>query len=83
MSANARRFFVIEAGSSALIGIDPKTTISIRLGEGVKYSASVERIHKAMASWHAKQNPSGKTRRGRLLTHKLDRGQVLPSASKE
>ena len=61
----ARRHFVIEAGSSALIGIEPGTMISIRLGEGVKYSAPVERIHKAMASWHAKASPSGKTRRAR------------------
>ena len=62
----ARRHFVIEAGSSALIGIEPGTMISIRLGEGVKYSAPVERIHKAMASWHAKASPSGKTRRAEL-----------------
>jgi hypothetical protein len=59
----SHRFFVIEAGSSALIGIEPKTTISIRLGEGVKYSAPIEKIHAAMRRWNAKQNPTGSKRR--------------------
>jgi hypothetical protein len=60
--------FVIEAGSSHLIGIEPQTMITVGLMEGRRYTAPIERLHKAMASWHAKANPTGKRRRGRLLT---------------
>jgi hypothetical protein len=65
---SARRLYVIQAGSSHLIGIEPGTTVTVGLMEGKRYTAPIERIHKALASWHAKANPSGKTRRGRLLT---------------
>ena len=52
----------VEKGST-LIGIPPGSAISITLGDGKVYSASIEKIHKAMAAWHAKANPTGKKHR--------------------
>ncbi len=49
------RTFTVEVGESALIGISPKAMLGIALtGDGKVYSAPIERIHKAMAGWHAK-----------------------------
>jgi hypothetical protein len=59
--------FTIEVGKSAIIGIEPGTMLTIALRGGKTYSASVEKVHKAMAAWHAKEHPTGKKRR-RLFT---------------
>jgi hypothetical protein len=69
MKKSERHFVVgIEPGGSAIIGIDEANTLWIALGHGKTYRAPIERIHAAMARWHAKEHPTGKRSR-RLLTH--------------
>jgi hypothetical protein len=52
---------------SALLGIDEGSTLTISLGSGKQYSASIEKVHQALARWHAKEHPTGRKQR-RLFT---------------
>lgn len=55
--------FTLEVGQSALIGIPRESLVTVALGDGKRYSAPIEKVHKALARWHAKEHPSGKKRR--------------------
>ena len=56
-------------GAELIIGIEPGTTMIISLGRGIEYRASIERIHKAMAAWHAKEHPATGKRKCRRFSH--------------
>jgi hypothetical protein len=63
------RFYMIGIDNgSSIIGIPESAVLSIALGHGTRYSAPIERVHKAMAAWHSKEHPTGKHRRRKLLT---------------
>jgi hypothetical protein len=71
----AEREFVVTINQKAHLGVSPESQISIELigrtgQKTVAYSASVEKVHAALARIHAKEhpNPSGKRRRRRLFT---------------
>ena len=65
----------IEPGGNLIISIPPDHTLSIQLNgsrtwpKSKTYSASVEWIHAAVSRKHQRENPTGKPRRRRLLTH--------------
>ena len=64
------RSFIIEVeGGSAIVGIPESATVTIALGHGKKYSASVEKIHAAMCRWNSGKQTAAKPKRRRLLTH--------------
>jgi hypothetical protein len=72
------RTFSVEVGKgSSIIGIPADATLTIALGGGKQYSASVEKVHATLARWHAKANPNGKRRRRRLLTHSNQLRELL------
>jgi hypothetical protein len=48
---------------SAVIGIDERSTLTIAFHGGKEYSAPIEKVHQALARWHAKEHPIGRKRR--------------------
>jgi hypothetical protein len=54
-------------GDRLWLGIERGDTFAIHLGGGKQYTAPIEKVYATLQRWHAKEHPTGKTRR-RLFT---------------
>jgi hypothetical protein len=61
------RLFVIQAGGSRFIGVEPGTEVTIGLMEGKRYTAPIERLDKALAAGTRKRIPRARPGAGGSL----------------